>query len=219
MNRTTEQRSSVWLITGLVLAPLLWWLMFTVRPFNFWVMMCFSTCLLTGIAWVGAGNPLRGERVTAGQLGWGLLAALALYGVFWLGNACLAWLQSRLTWWPIDRQADLGAVYAGRHLVPGPLLAALLACPIAFGEEVFWRGFLQRQLAERWGHPCGFLAACGAYTAVHLVTGNLLLVIASLVCGCCWGLMFWRQGRLLPSLFSHMIWSPVIFVIFPLTQG
>jgi uncharacterized protein len=48
------------------------------------------------------------------------------------------------------------------------LLLALLIGP---GEELFWRGFLQRRWQIRFGPVRGFLLTAGLYTLVHAATG------------------------------------------------
>ena len=84
------------------------------------------------------------------------------------------------------------------------------------GEEVFWRGFLQARLMERWGNLAGFGAATGMYAAVHIFSGNLVLMAAALIAGAFWGALYlWRRDLLL-QITSHSLWSAVIFAIFPI---
>jgi len=84
------------------------------------------------------------------------------------------------------------------------------------GEELFWRGFLQRIWEGRFGKYSGFLLCVLMYAFVHLGSGNVILVLAAAVCGLFWGgLYLWKKSVLLVAV-SHAVWDVLIFLIFPL---
>ena len=204
------------LISSLVLAFVLWAVMFVLRPFNFWLMMAMSTLTLTLIAFASDSvahffRPLKRTDVL-----WGILSAFALYGLFFLGNQVLILLSEWLPQFFGQRQENLAAVYANRGSLPHWLVALLLFFPIGFGEEVYWRGFVQKHLANRLGGFGGFLLTVLFYTAVHLVTANIVLFLAAFVCGLYWGFLYWKTQNLWIVLISHMIWDPFIFILFPI---
>jgi len=204
----------LWASIGL--AFVLWFVMFVLQPLNFWVMLTFSTSLLSVVAFV-LGRPLIPSReFTAKNVLVGVLLAALLYAVFYLGNQFLL-LVSRL--FPSllpDPARDIASVYANLGGLSPSLVAFLLFFPIGFGEEIFWRGFVQRGFKQRGSATPAFVLTTLLYTAIHVPTGNPVLILAALTCGLFWGGFYWATGRLVPVLVSHMLWDPFIFVIFPI---
>jgi len=204
------------LLIGILLAFALWTVVFVVRPLNFWLMMSFSTSLLAAIAFI-FGRPL----IPRGELTWknifmGILAAGVLYAVFQIGNQALILISRFFPALIPDRAGNITAVYANREILSPILVGILLFFPIGFGEELFWRGFVQRRLASKWTPLWAWLATTLLYAGVHLPTGNPVLILASLTCGVFWGGLYLLTGRLVPVLVSHMVWDPAIFVIWPI---
>ncbi|NTV34191.1 MAG: hypothetical protein HGA50_12995, partial [Deltaproteobacteria bacterium] len=67
------------------LAFVLWFVMFVLQPLNFWVMLSFSTTLLSAVAFA-LGRPLIPSReFTAKNVFVGVVLAALLYAVFYLG--------------------------------------------------------------------------------------------------------------------------------------
>jgi hypothetical protein len=198
------------------LAFVLWFVMFVLQPLNFWVMLSFSTSLLSAVAFL-LGRPLRlGREFTAKNVFVGVVLAALLYAVFYLGNQFLL-LVSRL--FPSllpDPAGDIASVYANLGGLSPSLVAFLLFFPIGFGEEIFWRGFVQRRFRERGSATTAFILTTLLYTAIHVPTGNPVLILAALTCGLFWGGFYRATGSLVPVLVSHMLWDPFIFVIMPI---
>ena len=96
------------------------------------------------------------------------------------------------------------------------LVGALQVLVISPAEEVYWRGLVQSTFQGRWGVWRGWLAGTAAYGGVHLLTGNIMLVIAAAVAGGAWGALYAWQGRLLPVVLSHALWGVLVFLVFPL---
>ena len=213
-NRKPIMKKCVWL--SLSLAFVLWYIMFVLRPLNFWLMMSSSTTLLSGITLVYGSLKKSDLLPTWKDAAIGIASAAALYGVFFLGNQVL-WLTEK--WFPIlmaGRSQNLSDIYANRgSLAPG-VVAAVLFFPIGFGEEFFWRGFVQKQFSEKGSTIKAFLMTTALYAAVHLSTGNPVLLLAALACGVFWGGLYALTGRLPAVLISHMIWDPLIFILFPI---
>jgi hypothetical protein len=216
--RSFRPRSAVhkglWASIGL--AFLLWFVMFVLQPLNFWIMLTFSTSLLSVVAFV-LGRPLLSAReFTPKDLLIGVALAALLYAVFYVGNQFLM-LVSRL--FPAllpDRAGNIASVYANLGDLSPALVGLLLFFPIGFGEEIFWRGLVQRRFRERGTCAFAFILTTFLYTMIHVPTGNLVLILAALTCGLFWGGFYWATGRLVPVLVSHMLWDPFIFVIMPI---
>ena len=204
------------LCAGIVLAFVLWIVMFVFQPLNFWVLLTFSTSLLAAIAFA-LGRPLLSSReFTAKNLLLGILLAAFLYAIFYMGNQVLT-IASRL--FPAllpDPAGNIASVYANLGGLSPALVAFLLFFPIGFGEEIFWRGFVQRRFRERWSAGSAFVLTTLLYTGIHVPTGNPVLILAALTCGLFWGGFYWARGSLVPVLVSHVLWDPCIFVIWPI---
>ena len=194
------------------LAFLLWYIMFVVKPFNFWISMAFSTSVLIVISLITYPDSIRLKDVNFREIFIGIGSAILLYTVFWFGKYVLD--ASGII--PNHNQ-NISSVYANKGIFPGWLIALLLFFPIGFGEEIFWRGYLQRYLSGKFGKWMGFFVTVFFYTAVHICTLNPVLLLASFLVGIYWGLIFMWRKNLTAVLISHMIWDPFIFIILPIS--
>jgi len=188
---------------------ILWYVMFIRPPDNFWILMCISIVALSIISLLLRFPPVERGELTWKQIRTGIIAAVVLYLIFMSGNRISEFIIP-------DKENQLGIIYDKGQLLPRPLIAVLLFFPIGFGEELFWRGLVQRVASAKWGWKNGFLFTLVFYTAVHIATLNIMLIGAAFVCGLFWGLLYWRTNSLVPCLISHMIWDPLIMIILPI---
>jgi len=86
---------------------------------------------------------------------------------------------------------------------------------IAPAEELFWRGLVNRYLAQRIGDVPGNALGAGLYGAIHLVSGNLTLIGAATVAGGFWSLQHLASNRMAPLIISHVAWDVWIFLVRP----
>ena len=61
-----------------------------------------------------------------------------------------------------------------------PMLLIFIIGP---GEEIFWRGFLQRHFSIKTEKLTGFALVTFFYTAIHFGSMNVMLILAALSCG------------------------------------
>ena len=198
------------LLSSILLAAIFWFLMFF--PYlglniNFWMMMTAASLMLTLLAIYFGGKP--DLTFSWRELLSGLGIAVVLWFVFWTGDKL-----SQLLFDFARPQVDL--IYGIKGGTSPTLISLLLLCIIGPGEEIFWRGYVQRRLSARWSPNTGFLLATAAYTLIHIPSLNFMLVMAALVCGVIWGGLF----RLFPRHFtaivvSHALWDAAAFVWFP----
>ena len=97
------------------------------------------------------------------------------------------------------------------------LLTALMLFIIGPAEEIYWRGYVQQRLSDKWGANLGFIITTLVYTLVHVPSCNFMLVMAAMVAGAVWGLLY----RLFPERFtaiiiSHALWDVAVFIWFPI---
>ncbi|NIV30239.1 MAG: CPBP family intramembrane metalloprotease, partial [Anaerolineae bacterium] len=139
----------------------------------------------------------------------GLLAAAGLYGIFWLGRAAATAL------FPFA-EAQIADVYVQGEGMSRWTIAMVLLFVTGPCEEIYWRGYLQQGLADRFGGWRGWLLGVAAYALAHIWSLNAMLIAAASVAGAFWGLIFWRRGNLAPAIVSHSLWGVAIFTLWPL---
>ena len=191
------------------LACALWFVTFFLGGLNFWIKIAFSASLLAAAAiWAKTlkHNILRFDGQAMLQ---GVISAAILYIVFWFGKE----ISARL--FPFA-PGQVGAIYGKGAGFPIPAIVFILLFVTGPSEEIFWRGYLQRSLMERYGRWQGWLIATVVYAGVHVWSLNFMLVGAAGVAGAFWGLMYLRYGRLDVLIISHSLWSACIFALAPM---
>ncbi len=199
-----------------VAAAVLFVLLFLGRglgPLDFWWSMSGAILVLIGLGAAldrtypaSIARDLRSGALR--KLSLGLLTAVALYGIFWVGNEVSRWL------FPFAA-GGIGRVYGFKAGAALPRIILLMALIIGPGEEIFWRAYLQRRWQARFGRWPGFLAAAALYALVHVASGNIMLVLAAAVCGVFWGFLYMRTGSVLLVAVSHTAWDLAVFVLWP----
>ncbi len=183
-------------------------------PLDFWWGMSASLAVLVSLS-LWADPQYRGilardiRRDVFKKMALGLATALFLYLVFWAGGAA-----SRAVLPFADK--GIAAVYAFKLGTPPARVFVLLALIIGPGEEIFWRGFVQRRCEKKFGFPGGWLLASAFYALVHLGSLNPMLVMTAFVCGLYWGALYSLSRSVLLISISHTIWDIAIFIVFPL---
>ena len=198
------------------LAAVLFIALFRLRrlgPLDFWAWLAANVIIVVTVAFFidrGYARRLR-DDLRAGfvrKAAIGALSAASLYGVFATGRL----LALRLFPFAGDGIARVYALKAGVAPLRVVLLIALVIGP---GEELFWRGFFQEGVASTTDRRRGFVVAALLYAAVHLASGNIMLVLAATVCGLFWGWLYLRFRSPLTNIVSHTLWDLAVFVIFP----
>ena len=193
-------------LVGMAAAGALWTVAFRGKR-GFWTKMA------TGVGSLGAyalyANPdLRKTRIRPADVVRGIASAGLLYGIFNVGDRFARKVMP-------NGAADIDDIYRKRGLTSDPFIAASLALLIAPGEELFWRGLVNRYLAQQLGPVAGNAAGATIYGAIHLVSGNLTLTGAATVAGGFWSLQHLSDARMGPLIVSHIVWDVWIFLVRP----
>ena len=201
------------LFISVSIAALLWFYMFspwTSGLSNFWINMSMSALILTACALRGNGGIHPEWKHFAGQIVLGIAIAFALWGVFWIGDKL-----SQLMFTFARGQVD--SVYGMKDGSSPVLIAILLLFIIGPAEEYFWRGYVQKTISELLGPTAAMFIMAIVYALVHIWSFNFMLVMAALVAGGVWGLIYRLRPSLLPALIvSHAVWDALVFVILPI---
>lgn len=200
-------------ILTIILAFILWTIMFspwTAPHVNFWWMMTGSACTLSILATIFAPGWWKRVKLTPTDVLLGIAIAAALWGVFWIGDKL-----SQLMFNFARPQVDL--IYGMKDGESMWLLTLLMLFLIGPAEEIFWRGYIQQNLSQRWNPNIGFIVTTAIYALVHAGSLNFMLTMAAMVAGAAWGVLY----RFFPNRFgaiivSHAVWDVAVFIWFPI---
>jgi len=196
----------VWI--GIVVATVLWTVMFGTKHNNFWTYMVFATTILGSWAWYNERDLFKPTESFGKTILWGVGSAVLLYGVFWVGDIVTSLF-------PLQ-DGMIKNVYSTKEQADKWVIGALLLFPIGPGEEIFWRGLVQKRFVEKWGMMGGIATATLIYSLVHLASINPFLILAALVCGAFWGFLYHYTKSIWICIVSHAVWDFMIFVLIPL---
>ena len=194
------------ILGAVLLAAVCWAVTFGIPWGNFWGKIGVSVVIicLYSFAWQ---RPALRVRVPA--LMSGVLYAVILYGIFYLGFILSPWIIP-------GASHQVGGIYAMGEGTNNILILLLLLFVTGPGEEIFWRGFLQEKLMIKYGNAAGFIITTLIYGGVHIFSLNIMLILAAFVAGAFWGGLYLWKRDLVPVIVSHSLWSAVIFAVFPI---
>lgn len=201
------------LIVGICIAAVLWTIMFspwTSPHVNFWVMMTCSGLTLTLYSTWASPCWWKDIRFDLSNIALGVLIAVALWGIFWVGD--------RLSSMMFDfARPQVNLIYGMKEGENPLVLTLLMLFIIGPAEEIFWRGYIQKNMSRRWNPNVGFIVTTLVYSLVHVSKFNFMLIMAAAVAGFFWGLIY----RFFPEKFgaillSHALWDCAVFIWFPI---
>ena len=139
----------------------------------------------------------------------GIISAAILYIVFYAGDYISGLLFN-------FAKTQVSGIYGNKSLLNPATIGLLLFFIIGPAEEIFWRGFVQDTLMEKFGDNAGWIAASLIYGGVHIFAMNFMLFMAALICGLFWGFVFKKYKSLWPGIISHALWDLTIFILLPI---
>jgi len=181
---------------------------------HFWMGFIFVLLLLISVAFSGRPALVREllddfkKRVLLKTAG-GLVSGVGLYGIFCAGRLVLSHL------FPGDAESLIGQVYRfGEGTSPVGIMLCI-GLVIAPGEELFWRGFVQRGFLQTGPAGRALVYAVVLYAVVHWAAANAVLWLAAAVCGVYWGLLYNGFRSITVNAVSHITFDLMAFVLFP----
>jgi membrane protease YdiL (CAAX protease family) len=139
----------------------------------------------------------------------GFLSAALLYLIFYAGNIFLSFFFQ-------SAGKEITGIYKLKGAGSLTRISLFLFFIIGPGEELFWRGIVQRNLSINRGSKQGIFITTFLYTIIHIGSRNPVLVLASLLCGFFWGYLYLRKASILSNIISHTLWDMAVFILFPL---
>jgi hypothetical protein len=219
------RRSSSWLVLVVGIAALLLSIFGGGELYNRLPLLTSTPALdrallylfVVGPLYVVAAAALAHERRASAPGNAGVASALGVGGAIGLIGIAVA----------VGLSALLGAIGPGAsaaawtHRLAGAAIGAALIAFQAFGEELFFRGWMQPILAARWGPWIGLMATSVLFAAAHAVgrpAGALALVNDTLA-GVAFGLLAFRSGGLLAPFAANFAWTWAEQSLFGLTPN
>jgi uncharacterized protein len=193
------------LITGFVIAHALMYFTFHDRAI-FWYI--FTGSLLILITYAMFQEAVEDEASFFKYISLGTISGLILYLLFWLGVQAFDLLNL-----PFEKSIKKLYRWYAPALFWQYLALILVAAP---GEELFWRGFVQKRLLRYFSPFKSILIAALLYASVHIYSGTLILMLAAFLSGLMWGALYlWKKSMPL-VIVSHIVFDIMIFIILPL---
>jgi membrane protease YdiL (CAAX protease family) len=191
-------------IGGLFIAHLLMYFTFQDKSI-FWYI--FSAALLFLISYSIIMEEVEDKASFGTFIAYGALSGVLLYGVFWLGYSLIDLLNL-----PLLNQVDKLYGRFSPSLLWHYIVLILIIIP---GEEIFWRGFIQKRLMKHANVTLSIVLSSILYASVHLYSGYWILAFAAFIAGLFWGWLYaWKRSIPL-VIVSHLIFDLFMFVILP----
>ena len=184
-------------------------LTFFVQIANFWLSMLLTSVVLGFLTLAWGDVHIDRNHVSLVNILIGVLSALGLYLIFFAGKLVLSLLFPQV-------DVFISSLYQltdSLSPIVGGLLIFFIIAPV---EELFWRGFVQRNMQAYLGKERGLALAVILYALAHVCSLNPLLIIAALFGGLFWGVLYQLKGNIFLVMLSHAVWSVLIFAVLPL---
>jgi uncharacterized protein len=200
-----KKRIDYRLVIGLFLAHLLMYLTYMDHKV-FWYMFTASMLILISFSIVN--EEIDDSIPLHHYLLLGIISGFLLYIIFFLGYVMLKKMNI-----PIDNHvSDLYKFFSPNQFWHY-LVLMLIVVP---GEEIFWRGYVQKRLLKQDKLWVSVLISALLYASIALYTGEWPLFLASFIAGVFWGGLFaWKRSIPL-VIVSHLIFDLFLFILLPL---
>ena len=138
----------------------------------------------------------------------GFLSGILMYMITWTASKVLPAVHPPLQ----DQLEDLYILLSPTETWQYFVLI-LLIIP---GEEIFWRGLIEKRLLTHIKAVPAVLLSTLLYAFPLIFSGNLLLVLAGIGGGLLWGVIYAWKRSLTLVIISHLLFDLMLLAAFPL---
>lgn len=193
------------LIIGFIIAHLLLFFSFQDKSI-FWYIFTGSLLLLITFAMLQEDVDDQASFLSYVLLG--AVSGLLLYGLFWVGHLAIVTFH-------LPFHKSISRLY--RWFAPSIFWQYLALIFVAApGEELFWRGFVQKRLLKYFKPLASIIIASILYASVHIYSGQFLLVFITFIAGIAWGVLYYWKKSMPLLIVSHVVFDIMLFIIHPL---
>ena len=193
------------LIIGFVIAHILMYLTFQDKKV-FWYM--FTATMLILISYSILNEKAEQPTSMIHNNLYGIISGILLFIVFWFGDAMIQLFN-------LPFEKEITSLY--KAFAPVSLWHYIvLLFIIVPGEEIFWRGYIQKRLGIKMSATLSIVIATMLYASIQIYSGYFIHIIAALFGGIFWGILYeWKKSIRL-NIISHFIFDLCIFILIPL---
>ncbi|MDR4886899.1 type II CAAX endopeptidase family protein [Fredinandcohnia sp. QZ13] len=173
----------------------------------FWIMFTISFFLLS-IAAIRYGK-FDTKTISITNLAFAILSGLLMYGLFFTGKISSELLFPNVL-------TDVSALYmkVQPQLTWHYMVLFLIIIP---GEELFWRGFIQKKVEDHFENKLLVIVISSLlYMSANLYTFNPLFLLATFAGGVVWGTLYMWNRNILLTILSHLVFNLFFLVLFPI---
>lgn len=171
----------------------------------FWYIFTATILLLISFAIVS--EKIEDNASFFTYLTFGVISGAALFSLFWIGNVIFDFFNLAFS-------KNISTLY--NRFAPSLLWHYIVLILIIIpGEEIFWRGFIQKRLLSITNTTGSIIISSLLYASVHLYSGFFIHVFAALVAGLFWGFLYSWKKSLPLVIVSHLVFDLFIFVLSP----
>ncbi|MEH7380666.1 CPBP family intramembrane glutamic endopeptidase [Bacillus sp. JJ1533] len=173
----------------------------------FWVIFTISFFLLSAAAITFGKFDFKPPSIV--NIAVAILSGLLMYGLFYIGKSGSAILfPNELT--------NVTHLYRKiqPHLSWHFVALFLIIIP---GEELFWRGFIQKKIEAKFENKQLVIVISSLlYMSANIYTFNPLFLLATFAGGVVWGTLYMWQHNILLTILSHLVFNLFLLVLFPI---
>ncbi|KAA9026458.1 CPBP family intramembrane metalloprotease [Niallia endozanthoxylica] len=138
---------------------------------------------------------------------YGVFSGIILFAIFWTGNFFIQFFHL-----PFNKEISrLYTSFAPKQIWHYVVLLLF----IVPGEELFWRGFIQKRLTKLMNVKYSILLASVFYASIQVYSGYFIHALAALLAGLFWGALYAWKKNLPLVVISHLTFDVFIFILFP----
>lgn len=139
----------------------------------------------------------------------GILSGLFMYALFFIGKIIAGYIFPEQLTAVVDLYSKIKPVTTWNFI--------LLFIIIIPGEELFWRGYIQKKLSLVLHNKIWLIILSALlYTSANIYTGSPLFLLATFLGGIVWGILYlWKQNIGIVIL-SHLVFNLFLLVLFPI---
>jgi membrane protease YdiL (CAAX protease family) len=117
--------------------------------------------------------------------------------------------------WPVLDDSVQGLYHGARSAGLPEAFAWTIATIVA--EELLFRGVWPHALSQRLSARQAYAVSLTTYALAQFGTGSWIVMLMAAVCGTIWTVQRHLTGSLLSPLIAHLIWTPTVILLYPVT--
>lgn len=173
----------------------------------FWIMFTISFFLLAVMA-IRYGK-FDNKNISALSLLIAIISGILMYGLFFIGK------MGSTIFFP-NQLADVANLYMKVQPQLSWHYVALFLIIIP-GEELFWRGYIQRNIETKFENKLLVIVISSLlYTSANIYTFNPLFLLSTFAGGVVWGTLYMCKRNIILTIISHLVFNLFFLVLFPL---